>query len=171
MEKPTKCKWCGCGDILFPATDYLQFLCQSSVFNGFWVRGEECAVRVHGQAVEMQDRIKRAIELLEGTERYDVEACEDSVSFDYHDHGQQADAEVLDQALEILRGNSSESPDSSPVTADQLATEDYFEAVRQRVPWMTSIEHIEGLIEGYRQCGLMVWKAAEQIKLIFGGGQ
>ncbi len=72
--------------------------------------------------------------------------------------------------IEILRGNSPESPDSSSVTADQLAVSDYYEAVRQQVPWMTSIEHIDGLIEGYRQCGLMVWQAAELIKLIFGGG-
>ena len=72
--------------------------------------------------------------------------------------------------IEILRGNSPESPDSSSVTADQLAVSDYYEAVRQQVPWMVTIEHIEGLVEGYRQCGLMVWQAAELIKLIFGGG-
>ena len=75
----------------------------------------------------------------------------------------------VQQAIEILRGNCLESPDSAPVTTDDLAASDYYEAVRQRVPWMTSIEHIEGLVEGYRRCGVMVWQTAEEIRKVHGG--
>ena len=98
----------------------------------------------------MRDRIQRAVEVLDYITVEDWE-------------------ERSRDAFEILRGNSPESPDSSPVTADQLATEDYYEAVRQRVPWMTSVQHIEELVDGYRQCGLMVWKAAKHIEDLFGG--
>lgn len=173
QQVPTECKWCGCGDI------ERQSSCMQSVIVTFacgsmsdvkisetrWLRDSRCA----GQVGNLYKRIRGAVQVLETAERYDVESCEDSVSFDYHDHGQQADAEVLDRTLEILRGNSPESPDSSPVTADDLAVADYYEAVRQRVPWMTSVQHIEQLVDGYRQCGLMVWKAAKHIEDLFGG--
>ena len=172
MDRPTECKYCGCGEIRSETDSAIHFRC----FSSYWHDGDEwniatnCAAKCAVQLVELRGRIQRAIEVLDGAERYDVESCEDSVSFDYHDHGQQADAEVLDRTLEILRGEVPESPDSAPVTTDDLAMSDYYEAVRQRVPWMVSVEHIEGLIEGYRQCGVPVWQAAEHIQRIYGGG-
>jgi hypothetical protein len=123
------------------------------------------------EIMQSRERIKQALQRLETATRFEL------VKDDYGAYmkgrgswGNWLDVIEVEQAVAILRGNSPESPDSSPVTADQLATEDYFEAVRQQVPWMVSVQHIEGLVEGYRRCGLMVWKAAEQIKLIFGGG-
>ena len=159
------CIWCGheplddmahetvyaCGSVQHPRSDV-------------WSQSAGCV-----EIMRSRERIQRAVEVLEGAERYDVESCEDSVSFDYHDHGQQADAEVLDRTLETLRGNSPESPDSPPVTTDDLAVSDYFEAVRQRVPWMVSVKHIEGLVEWYRQCGVMACEAAKQIQSVYGG--
>ena len=172
QQVPTKCKWCGCGDI------ERQSYCMQSVIVTFacgsmsdveisetrWLRDSRCA----GQVGNLYKRIRGAAQVLQGAKRYDVESCEDSVSFDYHDHGQQADAEVLDRTLEILRGEVPEPPDSSPVTADQLSNEDYYEAVRKRVPWMVTVKHIAGLVEGYRQCGLMAWQTAKEIQRVYG---
>ena len=113
----------------------------------------------------MKNRIQRAIEAIRAANRYYLLG---EVALIPDETGNLTQACVLDDVAAILRGNSPESPDNSPVTADDLAVADYYEAVRQRVPWMTSIEHIEDLIEGHRQCGVMVWKAAEQVKLILG---
>ena len=145
MTKPNECKWCGCGSVYSVSDRHVKFTCRSA-----WTADGDCWACSSQCCDGMRDRIQRAVEVLDYITVEDWE-------------------ERSRDAFEILRGNSPESPDSSPVTADQLATEDYYEAVRQRVPWMTSIEHIKGLIEGYRQCGLMAWKAAEQIEKVFGG--
>ena len=146
MTKPNECKWCGCGSVYSVSDRHVKFTCRSA-----WTADGDCWACSSQCCDGMRDRIQRAVEVLDYITVEDWE-------------------ERSRDAFEILRGNSPESPDSSPVTADQLATEDYYEAVRQRVPWMTSVQHIEELVEGYRKCGLMVWRAAEQIKLIFGGG-
>ena len=162
------CIWCGheplddmthetvyaCGSVQHPRSDV-------------WSQSTGCA-----EIMQSRERIQRAVEVLEGARRICVvisDENDDPIESE-HDSVIYVEAAEADRAAALLRGNSLEFPDSSPVTADQLATEDYFEAVRQRVPWMTSIEHIEGLVEGYRQCGLMVWRAAEQIEKVFGGG-
>ena len=168
---PTECKYCGCEEVTTKTDSEIVFRCWSSyvVEDDYWTVSNNCAARCAVQLVELRERVQRAVEVLEGAERYDIITGYESY-MERRSDGEFIEHEEADQALEILRGNSSESPDSSPVTADQLATEDYFEAVRQRVPWMTSIEHIEDLVEAYRVSGLMVWKAAEHIELIFGGG-
>ena len=171
MDRPTECKYCGCEEVAAKTDSEVVFRCWSSyvVEDDYWSVSNNCGARCAVQLVEMRERVTRTVEVLEGARRYDIITGYESY-MERRSDGEFIEHEEADQALEILRGNSPESPDSSPVTADQLATDDYFEAVRQRVPWMTSIEHIEGLIEGYRQCGLMVWRAAEQIQSVYGGG-
>lgn len=168
MNQPTECKHCG-----LHATWHIHedtFCACGTTYAGrgdYWNQSTGCV-----EIIQSRERIQRAVGVLEGGDRImmmlDDDDEDEDVSF-------VVPATDVDRAVGILGGeedddiNSSKSPDSSPVTADDLAASDYFEAVRQRVPWMTSIEHIEGLVEGYRQCGLMAWRAAEQIKLIFGG--
>ena len=149
---PVRCKFCGCDAIRAESLSIVYFMCDTVFWpdENDWNVSNNCAVKCSAQLVNLRERIKRAVEAL------------DDIAFGAWD-------EALQNATRILRGNSPKSPDSSPVTADQLATEDYFEAVRQRVPWMTAVEHIEGLIEGYRQCGLMVWQTAEEIRKVHGG--
>ena len=86
-----------------------------------------------------------------------------------HDGVIYIEAAKADQAAAILRGNSPEIPDSSQITTDDLAASDYYEAVRQRAPWMVTIQHIEELVEGYRRCGVPVWQTAEEIQKVHGG--
>ena len=162
MTRPTECKHCGLHGV-WDIDDDTFFACGTSWCGrvDIWNQSTGCV-----EIVQSRERIKRAVEVLEGAERFDVIPWDGGIRRDPAVDGWETDSGILDQLIEILKGNSPESPDSSPVTADQLATEDYYEAVRQRVPWMTSIEHIEGLVEGYRQCGLMVWEAAEQIQRI-----
>lgn len=118
----------------------------------------------------LNERIQRAVEALEGARRICIGLCnEDGEDVESeHDGVIYVESTEADRAAAILRGNSPESPDSSPVTTDDLAVADYFEAVRQRVPWMVAVEHIEGLVEGYRRCGVMVWQTAEEIRKVHG---
>ena len=149
---PNECKYCGCEEVATKTDSEIVFRCWSSyvVEDDHWNVSNNCGARCAVQLVELRGRIQRVVEVL------------DDITSD-------AWIEGLNEATRILRGNSPESPDSSPVTADQLATEDYFEAVRQQVPWMTAVEHIEGLVEGYRRCGVMVWQTAEEIRKVHGG--
>ena len=161
---PNECKYCG-----LHATWHIDedtFFACGTIYAGrgdYWNESTGCE-----EIMRSRERIQRAVEVLEGAERYDIITGYESY-MERRSDGEFIEHEEADQALEILRGNSPESPDSSPVTADQLATEDYFEAVRQQVPWMTSIEHIKGLVEGYRRCGVMVWQTAEEIRKVHGG--
>ena len=149
---PNECKYCGCEEVATKTDCEIVFRCWSSyvVEDDHWTVSNNCGARCAVQLVELRERVQRAVEVL------------DDITSDAWEEG-------LQDATRILRGNSPESPDSSPITTDDLAASDYFEAVRQRVPWMTAVEHIEGLVEGYRRCGVMVWQAAEQVKRIYGG--
>ena len=151
--QPTECKYCGCEEVMTATDSGIVFRCWSTYLteDDYWNVSNNCGARCAVQLVELRERVQRAVEVL------------DDITSDAWEEG-------LQDATRILRGNSPESPDSSPVTTDDLAASDYYEAVRQRVPWMTSVEHIEDLVEAYRVSGLMVWKAAEHIELIFGGG-
>jgi len=165
MTKPSECKWCRCKSVHSTGGSHVKFTCRST-----WMADGDCWACSSQCCDWMRGRIQRAVAVLEGARRYDfVDGYLPCMS--RRSDGEFIEHETAKQAIEILRGNSPESPDNSPVTADDLAVADYYEAVRQRVPWMTSIEHIEDLIEGYRKCGVMVWQAAEQVKLIFGGRQ
>lgn len=149
---PTKCKYCGCDKFNADSVSMTRFRCGSSYWpqDEMWQVANGCAAKCAVQLVELRERVQQAIGMIDDITVEDWE-------------------ERSRDAYEILRGNSSKSSNSSPVTADDLAVSDYYEAVRQRVPWMVSVEHIEGLVEGYRQCGVMVWQAAEHIQRIYGG--
>ena len=171
---PTECKYCGCEEVATKTDSEIVFRCWSSyvVEDDYWTVSNNCGARCAVQLVELRERVQRAVEVLEGARRICVvisDGNDDPIESE-HDGVIYVESTEADRAAAILRGNSPESPDSSPVTTDDLAASDYFEAVRQQVPWMMAVEHIEGLVEGYRRCGVMVWRAAEQIRLIFGGG-
>ena len=148
MTRPTECKHCGLHGV-WDIDDDTFFACGTSWCGrvDIWNQSTGCV-----EIVQSRERIKRAVEVLEGAERFDV-----------------------DRAIEILEGeedddiNSSKSSNSSPITTDDLAAADYFEAVRQRVPWMVAVKHIEGLVEGYRRCGVAVWQTAKEIRKVHGG--
>jgi hypothetical protein len=52
----------------------------------------------------LNERIKRAVEVLEGATRFDVISWDGGVSRDPSDGGGEVDADVVDQAIEILKG-------------------------------------------------------------------
>ena len=123
------------------------------------------------QLVELRERVQQAIEVLDEARRICVvisDENDDPIESE-HDSVIYVESTEADRAAAILRGNAPEIPDSSPITTDDLAASDYYEAVRQRVPWMTSVEHIEGLVEGYRRCGVPVWQTADEILKVHGG--
>lgn len=169
---PEACKYCGCEEVATKTDSEIVFRCWSSyvVEDDYWTVSNNCGARCAVQLVEMRERVQRAVAVLEGSDRIMMMLDDDDEDVSFV-----IPATDVDRAVGILGGeedddiNSSKSSNSSEITTDDLAASDYYEAVRQQVPWMASIEHIEGLVEGYRQCGLMVWRAAEQIKLIFGG--
>ena len=168
---PTECKYCGCREIRSETDSAIHFKC----FSSYWHDGDEwniatnCAAKCAVQLVELRERVQRAVAVLEGAERFDCEALDGSTCRERHDGGGEVDADIVDQVIEILKGNYSKSSNSSPITTDDLAASDYFEAVRQRVPWMVAVKHIEGLVEGYRRCGVMVWQTAEEIRKVHEG--
>ena len=149
---PKECKYCGCDKFNADSVSMTRFRCGSSYWpqDEMWQVANGCAAKCAVQLVELRQRVQRAVEVL------------DDITSDAWEEG-------VMEATRILRGNAPETPDSSPVTTDDLAASDYYEAVRQRVPWMVNVEHIEGLVEGYRRCGVSVWQTAEEIRKVHGG--
>ena len=170
--QPTECKYCGCEEVATKTDSEIVFRCWSSyvVEDDHWTVSNNCGARCAVQLVELKEQVQRAIEVMEGGDRIMMMLDDDDEDVSFV-----VPATDVDRAVGILGGeedddiNSSKSSNGSPVTTDDLATEDYFEAVRQQVPWMVAVEHIDGLVEGYRRCGLMVWKAAKHIEDLFGG--
>ena len=155
MTNPSECKYCGCNKFNADSVSMTRFRCGSSYWpqDEMWQIANGCAAKCAVQLVELRERVQQAVEALDN-----ITAADLFENFD-----------ALENATRILRGNAPEIPDRSPVTTDDLAASDYYEAVRQRVPWMVSVEHIEGLVEGYRRCGVPVWKTAEEIRKVHGG--
>jgi len=56
----------------------------------------------------LNERIKRAVAVLEGATRFDVIPWDGGVSRDPSDGGGEVDADVVDQAIEILKGERDE---------------------------------------------------------------
>lgn len=152
MTNPTKCKYCGCEEVATKTDSEIVFRCWSSYLSAddYWTVSNNCGARCAVQLVESRERVQRAVGML------------DDITSD-------AWVEGLNEATRFLQGNSSKSSNSSPITTDDLAVSDYYEAVRQRVPWMVAVKHIEGLVEGYRRCGVSVWQTAEEIRKVHGG--
>ena len=170
---PNECKHCGCEEVATKTDSEIVFRCWSSyvIEDDYWTVSNNCGARCAVQLVELRERVQRAVEVLEGARRICVvisDENDDPIESE-HDGVIYVESTEADRAAAILRGNSPESPDSSPITTDDLAASDYYEAVRQQVPWMTAVEHIEGLVEGYRRCGVMVWQTAEEIRKVHGG--
>jgi len=170
---PTECKYCGCDKFNADSVSMTRFRCGSSYWpqDEMWQVANGCAAKCAVQLVELRERVQRAVEVLEGARRICVGLCdEDGEDVESeHDGVIYVESTEADRAAAILLGNSPESPDSSPISTDDLASSDYYEAVRQRVPWMVSVEHIEGLVEGYRRCGVPVWQTADEIRKVHGG--
>ena len=164
----TECEYCRCNEVLSSSEAFVYFRCGTAYWPGTsqWTYANKC---VETRVKKLEERVKRAVKVLEGANQIMMTLEDDEeVSF-------VVESQTVSHAIEILEGEeddditSPESPDSSPITTDDLAASDYYEAVRQRVPWMTAVEHIEGLVEGYRQCGVTAWQTANEIERVYGG--
>ena len=122
---PNECKYCGCREIRTETDSAIHFRC----FSSYWHDGDEwnisnnCAAVCAVQFVELRERVQRAVEVLEGARRICVVISDenDDPLDSEHDGVIYIEAAEADQAAAILRGNSPETPDSSPITADDLA--------------------------------------------------
>ena len=132
---PTECKYCGCDKFNADSVSMTRFRCGSSYWHNeeMWQIANGCAAKCAVQLVELKERVQRAVEALEGSYRIIIKLNGDNEDVVF--------ATDVDRAIEILEGeedddiNSSKSSNSSPITTDDLAAADYFEAVRQRVPY------------------------------------
>ena len=59
----------------------------------------------------LNERVKRAVEVLEGVARFDVIPWDGGVRRDPSDGGGEVDADVVDQVIEILKGESNGKAD------------------------------------------------------------
>ena len=109
MTKPSECRWCGAERIaLSPRPNEIYFGCWTTYRpdTDAWDQDASCVERMAAQATILREQIRQALERLKSAQRYDVEPYEDSVSHDYHDAGQHVNADCVDQAIQILEGES-----------------------------------------------------------------
>lgn len=91
MNQPTECKYCGCEEVATKTDCEIVFRCWSSYLSedDYWTVSNNCGARCAVQLVELRERIhefmkareanfvtlneriKRAVEVLEGARRYD----------------------------------------------------------------------------------------------------
>lgn len=114
QQVPTKCKWCGCGDI------ERQSSCMQSVIVTFacgsmsaveisetrWLRDSRCA----GQVGNLYKRIRGAAQVLQGAKRYDIITGYESY-MERRSDGEFLEYEEAEQAIKILKGEKDESAD------------------------------------------------------------
>ena len=105
---PEACKYCGCEEVATKTDSEIVFRCWSSYLTAddYWTVSNNCGARCAVQVVEMRERIQRAVEVLEGATRFDVIPWDGGVCRDPSDGGGEVDADVVDQAIEILKGDA-----------------------------------------------------------------
>jgi hypothetical protein len=100
MNQPTECKHCGL-HATWHIDDDTVCAC-GTIYAGrgdCWNQSTGCV-----EIVQSRGRIKRAVAVLEGATRFDVIPWDGGVSRDPSDGGGEVDADVVDQAIEILKG-------------------------------------------------------------------
>ena len=120
---PKECKYCGCEEVAETFAEFVYFRCGTTYWpeSGMWTGAGKCVGRCAERLRELRERVQRAVEVMEGATRFDVIPWDGGVCRDPSNGGGEVDADIVDQVLEILRGNAPEIPDSSPITTDHLA--------------------------------------------------
>ena len=95
MEKPTECRWCKSG--VRANGRIIAFRCFTSVVDDCWSQSPECKLK------GLEDRIQRAVEVLEGARRYDFIASY-MPHMDKRSDGEFLEYEEAEQVIEILKG-------------------------------------------------------------------
>lgn len=74
MSRPTECKYCGCSDVLTSSEAFVHFGCGSGYWPGAdqWTYANKCVGKCAAMVAELEERIKRAVEVLEGAERHEM---------------------------------------------------------------------------------------------------
>lgn len=99
MEKPTECRYCGCS-VRFWGPDTIFKCLTISHPRGEWSQSTECKLK------SAEDRIQRAVEVLEGAARFDVIPWDGGVRRDPAVDGWETDSGILNQVIEILKGET-----------------------------------------------------------------
>ena len=98
MDRPTECKWCGCGVRSYG--QFTTFKCWTSlVLDNGWSQSTECKLK------GLEDRIQRAVDTLKAATRYTVEnGHAKTLWWDTNPDGYVTDSREVDEALAILEG-------------------------------------------------------------------
>jgi len=105
MEKPSECRWCGCGSVYSTSDRHVKFACRSSwtADGDCWACGSQCCDG-------MQHRIQRAVDALKKAERYTVTpGPRNTLDWDTDLDGPVTDSAAVDEALAILEGERDET--------------------------------------------------------------
>jgi hypothetical protein len=109
MNRPTKCKWCGCSDTITNRSDSVTFACRTywdEHNGGVWVqRDDTCGSHVG----DLYRRIKRAVDTLKKAKRYRVTPqTRRTIEWEETVDGIVTDSAEVDEALAILEGERDE---------------------------------------------------------------
>jgi hypothetical protein len=109
MNRPTECKWCGCGDTITNRSDSVTFACRTywdEHNGGVWVqRDDTCGSHVG----DLYRRIKRAVDTLKKAKRYRVTPqTRRTIEWEETVDGIVTDSAEVDEALAILEGERDE---------------------------------------------------------------
>ena len=109
MNRPTECRWCGCGDVLASTNDGVMFSCRSHWKthhlwgSPVWIHSSECSDG-------LRDRIRKSIDTLKNATRYRVTpVSRTAVDWDRNSDGPVTDSAAVDEALAILEGERDET--------------------------------------------------------------
>ena len=114
MMNPAECKWCGCGDVLTSSEAFVHFGCGSGYWPGSdqWTYAGECVGKCAARVAELEERIKRAIEVLEKAERHEP-VIDQHGGIDWLDipEGMMMLSEPANEAIAILKGGDNGKAD------------------------------------------------------------
>ncbi len=102
MDRPTECKWCGCGVRSYG--QFTTFKCWTSlVLDNGWSQSTECKLKL------AEDCIQRAVETLKAAKRFAVEnGGLKSLWWDTNPDCYVTDSKAVDEAIAILEGERDE---------------------------------------------------------------
>lgn len=102
--RPTECKYCGCSDVLTSSEAFVYFRCGTAYWPGTsqWTYANKC---VETRAKTLEERIQRAVEVLEGANQIMMTLEDDEeVSF-------VVESQTVSHAIEILEGEEDDKSD------------------------------------------------------------
>ena len=103
MDRPTECKWCGCG-VRNTNAQTIVYKCWSTQLGDAWDQSVECKLGV------AEDRIQRAVDTLKKAKRYTVTpVSRNALTWDTDPDGYVTDSKAVDEAIAILEGERDET--------------------------------------------------------------